>query len=80
MKTAKEIFKAAVKGENFMTPTVLGYYEIKNGACELSKGSGIFSDEIFGVTVVKDGENNHELSDMFTTEEEAREYIKELKK
>lgn len=77
---AKEIFKKVVKGKNFMTPNVLGYYKIKNGAAELAKGEGITGNIMYGVTVVQDNEHNHNLSQSFLSEWKAREYIKNLKK
>lgn len=77
---AREIFKNIVKGENFMTPNVLGYYKIKNGSTELSQGEGFTGNTIYGVTVVRDNEHNHDLSQVFYSELEAREYINSLKK
>lgn len=77
---AREIFKSVVKGKNFMTPNVLGYYKVKNGAAELSIGKGFTNNMMYGVTVVKDNEHNHELSQVFYSELKAREYIKSLKK
>lgn len=77
---AREIFKNVVKGKNFMTPDILGYYKIKNGAAELSKGEGITGSTMYGVTVVKDNEHNHKLSQSFYSEWKAMEYIKSLKK
>lgn len=80
METAREIFKNIVKGKNFMTPNVIGYYKIKNGAAELSKGEGFTGSMMYGVTVVKDNEHNHELSQAFSSEWKAKEYINNLKK
>lgn len=79
-KTAKEIFTSVVKGTNFMTPKVLRYYKILDGACELSIGDGIgLRTKRYGVTVVKNGEHNHELSKPFASEEAAMRYIAKLK-
>lgn len=70
-------FCTVVKGHNFMTPYVIDYYEIKDGACELSTGK--FLDvTLFGVTVVKNRKNRYDLSKCFDSENEAMEYIKTL--
>ncbi len=77
---AREIFKSVVKGRNFMTPNVLGYYKIKNGAVELSTGKGFTDNMLYGVTVVKDNEHNHELSQVFYSELKAERIYKIFKK
>lgn len=75
-------FKKVVTGKNFMTPTIINYYTSGNYDCELSKGTGIPSGTIYGVTVV-DTENkihSHDLSKMFKSLAEAKAYIKNLGK
>ena len=74
----KKQFKKIVKGTNFVTPTVLGYYSIKDGVAELSYGTGFRHEPIFGVTVVKNGKHDHELSNPFFDKKEAIEYIASL--
>lgn len=82
MKTKQSLktqFKEAVKGTNFMTPDIIEYIKIDNGVVELSKGKGIFSDTIYGVTVVRYGKKNSNLSNCFTKISDARDYIETLK-
>ena len=82
MKTKAELikeFKNVVKGANFMTPTILEFIEIKNGVCELSKGKGIFSEFLFGVTCVINNKKAEDVSTCFQTKDEALTYIQTLK-
>ena len=71
-------FKKVVKGKNFMTPNVIGYYQIANGVAELSYGMGFNHRYVFGVTVVQNKKHNSELSDLFFDKKEAIEYIASL--
>ena len=70
------------KGENFMTPRVLGYYRLRKslGYAELSRGEGFKHEPIFGVTIQWSGseESNHALSKMFWSMGEALNYIGNL--
>lgn len=75
--TASKEFCTIVGGRNFITPYVIDYYDIKDGACELSKGK-FLDNTLFGVTVVKNGENRYDLSKCFHSENEAMDYIKTL--
>lgn len=74
---AGKLFNSIVKGKNFMTPHVLGYYQINNGAAELTTGD-FMGNDMFGVTIVKDGEHQYDLSKCFDNKEEATEYIYSL--
>jgi hypothetical protein len=78
--TARQIFTSVVKGTNFMTPQVIKYLKIKDGAVEISKGAGFSGEMMYGVTVVKKGEHRHNLNNVFYSEKEAIDYIKTLKK
>ncbi len=60
---------------NFMTPTLLGYYEIPNGVAELSEGEGIFTEKLYGVTVVRNSQRDNDNSTCFTSKQEALDYI-----
>ncbi len=86
--TAKEIFKICIKGDNMMTPNVLGYFMIHHHGdeyrvAELTEGIGI-SSSIYGVTVADWNEATGErsrrygLSKCFFKETEARNYISDL--
>jgi hypothetical protein len=78
--TARDIVTAHLKGRNFLTPEVIEYVHIKRGlACELSRG-GFMDTKLFGVTVVDSmlGQMS-DLSDCFSSEDEARAYIESLK-
>ena len=68
-------FCGVVKGTNFMTPSIISYIEIENGVAELSKGTGMSREDIFGVTVVRNGEADHDNSKMFYSMSAARAYI-----
>jgi len=76
---ASALFRTIVKGFNFMTPDLIGYCEIKNGAVEVSKGQGFTGKTIYGVTVVKDRKLDYDLSRCFHSLKEAENYIKGLK-
>lgn len=78
------LFARAIKGKNFMTPTVI---EIewtggKRHVYELSEGTGLDGSDIYGVTVVRvEGnscEHEKEMSQMFGSKSEARKYIRSL--
>ncbi|MGK0324846.1 MAG: hypothetical protein ACJA1D_000178 [Polaribacter sp.] len=77
-KTAKEIFKNAVKGENFFTTEILHFEHIKNGVIEFSKGK-IIDSMNYGVTVVIADKIDLELSTNFKNKKKAINYIKSLK-
>lgn len=68
---------------NFMTPNVIEYGKIsRNIAYELSSGTGINYQKIWGVSVVvvKNGKTERsELSKCCHSEKEALDYINELK-
>jgi hypothetical protein len=74
---AKEAF--ADMGQNFMTPTVIRYYDLPDGTMvELSSGTGFDNDPIYGVTVLNpDGTQNHDQSRMFHSLGQATTYIAE---
>lgn len=87
--TAREIFRKVYPngGKNFMTPNILSVGKInKMVAYELSSGRGIFTDTIYGVTVVGVNPKNnkpmkfHNLSKAFDTRKKAELYINRLKK
>lgn len=85
-KSAQSIFTDVVKGTNFMTNELVGYYYIPNGAAELTTSSTRFmGNAMYGVTVVKDGRKADDLSKCFsdtdrnTAKQEALNYINSLK-
>jgi len=53
-KNAELVFKKTVKGSNFITPHIIGFYGDEKYAIELSEGTGFDNKELYGVTVVKD--------------------------
>lgn len=80
-KTAKEIFKETVKGSNFMTPNIIKYLKLgKDGAIEISTGKGITGNDMFGVTVVEDGEHKHNLTKSLALLDSALMYAKGLQR
>jgi hypothetical protein len=76
---AEQAVLTCYNGEpNFMTPNVIEYMETETLCVELSWGTGIFSDKMFGVTVVtRDGERT-DHSSCFQTKSEAMAYINSL--
>jgi hypothetical protein len=84
-KTSCDIFKSEVRGQNFMTPEVLGYFRpSKSHIAELSKGRGMEDNDIFGVTVISKNRithqwvRNHEQSKCFRSRSAAMEHIEAL--
>lgn len=77
---SKALFDQHIKGKNIMTPDVIRYGVAGHYAYELSGGTGIKREPIFGVTVLtrKFGEHRHELSKMFFSIEEAEGWISDL--
>lgn len=75
-------FKELVKGENFMTPEVKGYWQSGNYQCELSYGTGIGGGKLYGVTVVNTEKmiRENDLSKVFEKRKEALAYINVLGK
>lgn len=75
-------FRTVVKGKNFMTPTISGYWAVADYVIELSRGTDFDGNKIYGVTVVnrvtKGTEN--ELSKMVSSLAEAKAYMKYLEK
>ena len=63
-------------GSNFMTPSILGYYLAGDHWCELSEGTGLSHQPIFGVTVKPDPEGNH--SKLFYSRAAAEDYIESM--
>lgn len=82
--TAEKIFKSVVQGLNAFTPELVAYYRIEGGAIELSSSrthgrknltaSG-FMEDVYGVTVVVDGEYKRTLSNLFQDYKDAVDYI-----
>lgn len=83
---SRAIFKRTYGNQtNFMTPTVIEFgMSSPNLAWELSKGEGLSAGSVnFGVTVLeqiwgKPTNRRSDLSTSFPTEEQARQYIKNL--
>jgi hypothetical protein len=75
-----QIFRDAFNGGmNFMTPTVIERRALKDLVYEISEGTGLSSEPIFGVTVLtKQAEHKHELCKLFYSLEEAKEYVESL--
>ena len=85
--SAKDIIRKEYgKSKNFVTPDVLKYGKIKkNKAYELSGGRGIFSDNLYGVSVVSVNskgktKRSDRQSKVFRSKSKALTYINRLKK
>ena len=83
--TPRQIIKAEYgNSRNLITPRRLGIGALPGGAYELSTGTGIDHEPIFGVTVVRCNASDNvardiDASQMFYSREEARAYIRDLK-
>lgn len=72
-------FKRAYHGSrNFMTPDVLGYFPLRNGCAELSRGRGFEGETIYGVTVVRNGKRSPDESNVFHGRGKAQSHINGL--
>lgn len=72
--------KGVFSGVNFMTPNIQRHFKLREGYAELSTGTGMYQEPIFGVTVRKhDGSHfSPERSKLFHSMASAMEYIEEL--
>jgi len=72
--------RGVFRGKNFMTPDVLSYYKLRVGYAELSEGTGINRQPIFGVTVRPDTweDGKQARSKMFQSKTAAMDYIESL--
>jgi len=77
---AKEIFQSVTPSKNVMTPHIMGFLRRGDYVIELSRGKGIFTPFMYGVTVVNllTKKQGYDLSACFDTEQEARDYINTL--
>jgi hypothetical protein len=74
-------YRELFKGENFMTPIRMGWFKLALGYAELSQGTGISHQPIFGVTVRPDKWEHNGMearSRLFQSKAAAMEYIESL--
>jgi hypothetical protein len=71
-------FRDVIKGNNFMTPRILGYVNLKNGIAEISTGAKFLDLDMFGVTIVKHGVKSNHDSKCFNSMEDVIKYIGDL--
>ena len=80
--TVQKKFNAVVTGVNVMTPYIIGYFEKGAIIAEISSADSrheyMTGEKLFGVTVVKNGVKNRELSTAFTSFEQVKNYLNEL--
>ena len=77
---ARAAFRIAYgDSKNFMTPDTVWSKVIGGYAVELSHGSGIFTPDLYGVTVVTLAGERTELSDCFDSLDEATAYADSLR-
>lgn len=83
-ETNGQVFQSVVKGNNFMTPDLVGYYQSGPYHIEISRGGGLEQGTVtpdtrlFGVTVANDHEHLHDLGQCFGTLDEAMKYAENL--
>lgn len=71
-------FREVVKGNNFMTPIIVGYVNTKKGICEITRGNKFLDLEMFGITVITNNVKNNELSKCLNSYKDVENYIDEL--
>lgn len=73
-------FRTVIKGSNFMTPHIVGFWSVGNYVCELSKGNDFSGGRIYGVTVVnrETQERELELDQSFNSLAQAKAYMRSL--
>lgn len=76
-KSSGNTFTRIVTKPNFMTPDLIGYYRIKNGEVEVTKGS-FLGNTIYGVTVVQGNRKDDDLSKCLHSIDEVMEYVESL--
>ncbi len=64
--------------QNFMTPEVVSYQVAGPYAVELSRGTGIWNESIYGVTVLELDGTRTTLGGCFDKPEDALEYMAQL--
>lgn len=72
------VFNRVYKGQpNFLTPSIIERGQRGDLVWELSTGEGLGDDRLYGVTVIElPGTPRSDLSTCFSSEEVARDYIK----
>ena len=76
----KSIFEKVYNGKtNFMTPEVVSYHKKGNLILEVSKGSGIYGESIYGATFLKITDTKYEKCDFNECVKSEKEAIKLLK-
>ena len=77
-QSAKLRQSGAFKGRNLMTPKILGYFEGNGYEMELSMGTGIAGNALYGVTVARDDKKVISLGACFITRQKAMEYMRQI--
>lgn len=82
MKTAQQEFTEVIKGKNFMTPEILFIKHAGKYVVELSTGTGIAGEELFGVTVVDPSTKSRvkDLTKCFFYKTQALKHIEDIGK
>ena len=71
-----------IKGNNFMTPDIVGYTTVAGLNVEVSYGTGFNGEWIYGVTIFDDTGNQLPYTDYskaFYSVDKIKEYLKQLK-
>jgi hypothetical protein len=81
METLKSVsgsmFRRLNLKPNFMTPNFVGYYKIKDGEAEVTKGD-FLGNTLYGVTVAQNNRKKDDLSKCCHSMDEVTEYINSL--
>lgn len=79
IQTNGQAFRSVVKGNNFMTPDLVGFYQSGPYHIEISQGTGLLEGTtLFGVTVANYYKHLHDLGQCFGTLDEAMKYAESL--
>lgn len=71
-----ETFRRTIKGRNFMTPSLVRYGKRGRMIFEVSKGKGIWSPMLYGLTIIElPNIKRHDLSTCFNDMAELEAYI-----
>lgn len=78
MTDIRAIFRRAYNGHrNFMTPELVGYGQQGQMVWELSKGRGMSTEQLYGVTVIElPNIKRFDLSTCFKSQADAMAYIR----
>ena len=75
-----KLFKQVIKGDNFITPNLVGYFNNDTYVAELSQGTDFNNKTVYGVTVINHVlmERAIDMDQFFDNYTDAITYLKEI--